>query len=359
MYSDNNVTILDSFDTTYPADTVEWCPIEKYHHIFVCGTYKLNEESKTKTGAINLFTLENQSTIKLIQCLSEDAVLDLKWNNCLYSGKILLAAALSGNHISVYSLDEQEMNPCLNIFTSFDLPKTCGESHMSLSIAWSNSNTNGLFQLAFSDSNGFITLVNLSDGILRSFKAHDYESWIVAYDFWNHNILYTGGDDCKFKCYDQRTDFDKPVFVNSEHEQGVTTCTANMVRENILTTGSYDETVRLWDTRNMKHSYSNTKVGGGIWRLKWEPLKQEFLLSASMFNAAHIIDTSEKLANISTSFGEKETRLFYGADWCHMNVEKAAEFPKKNCRIIATCSFYDHTLDLFLVDDLDMKNKKT
>jgi len=50
-------------------------------------------------------------------------------------------------------------------------------------------------------------------------------------------ISFIGGDDCKFKCYDQRLQFDKPVFENKEHEQGVTTCTSNKIRENLIVTG--------------------------------------------------------------------------------------------------------------------------
>lgn len=95
-----------SYDTIYPADTVEWCPIPKYSNVFVCGTYKLEEASKTKTGTINLFTLDSQNKIKLVQSVPEDGVLDLKWNSFIASGKILLAAALSGKHVSIYCLGE-------------------------------------------------------------------------------------------------------------------------------------------------------------------------------------------------------------------------------------------------------------
>lgn len=104
MFGDCSVNHFESYDTIYPADTVEWCPVLEYNNLFVCGTYKLNEADKSKIGTINLFALDNQNKIKLIQSISEDAVLDLKWNHHMISGKILLAAALSGKHVSVYSL---------------------------------------------------------------------------------------------------------------------------------------------------------------------------------------------------------------------------------------------------------------
>lgn len=104
MSGNLNVDLLVSYDTIYPADTVEWCPILEYRDVFVCGTYKLDEANKLKTGTINLFSLVDQNKIKLIQSVPEDAVLDLKWNSHIFSGKILLAVALSGKHIRIYSL---------------------------------------------------------------------------------------------------------------------------------------------------------------------------------------------------------------------------------------------------------------
>lgn len=81
---------------------------------------------------------------------------------------------------------------CLSIYTSFNLPKTNGESHMSLSIAWSCPDENGSTHLAFSDSYGYITLVNLNNQLIRSFKAHNFESWIVTFNYGEPNIFYTG-----------------------------------------------------------------------------------------------------------------------------------------------------------------------
>jgi len=81
---------------------------------------------------------------------------------------------------------------CLTVYASFDLPKTEGDCHMSLSIAWSSPNEYGSQSIAFSDSRGYITLVNLNDQLIRSFKAHNFESWIVTFNFGEPNILYTG-----------------------------------------------------------------------------------------------------------------------------------------------------------------------
>lgn len=101
-----SVDHFDSYDTNYPADSVEWCPILEHNNLFVCGTYKLDEASKSKMGTINLFAIDDQNKLKLIQSILEDAVLDLKWNPHILDGKILLAAALSGKHISIYGLSK-------------------------------------------------------------------------------------------------------------------------------------------------------------------------------------------------------------------------------------------------------------
>lgn len=34
---------LDSYDTEFSADSVEWCPHEPNQGFFVCGTYQLKE----------------------------------------------------------------------------------------------------------------------------------------------------------------------------------------------------------------------------------------------------------------------------------------------------------------------------
>ena len=33
--------LLWSWDTEWPADTAEFCPVAPYRHLLLCGTYKL------------------------------------------------------------------------------------------------------------------------------------------------------------------------------------------------------------------------------------------------------------------------------------------------------------------------------
>lgn len=53
----------------------------------------------------------------------------------------------------------------------------------------------------------------------------------------NYKLVIVGGDDCKFKCFDRRIQFEKPVFENKEHNQGVTTCSSNKIRNFVISTG--------------------------------------------------------------------------------------------------------------------------
>ena len=42
-------------DTVLPADSLEFCPNSGFHDIFVCGTYKLEELTGTRTGQCLVF----------------------------------------------------------------------------------------------------------------------------------------------------------------------------------------------------------------------------------------------------------------------------------------------------------------
>jgi hypothetical protein len=66
---------VQSFDTVYPADSVEFCPISDYSDYFVCGTYFLQTDepasnalpvqkgAQTRIGKCWLFKSENLGTL--------------------------------------------------------------------------------------------------------------------------------------------------------------------------------------------------------------------------------------------------------------------------------------------------------
>lgn len=42
----------------------------------------------------------------------------------------------------------------------------------------------------------------------------------------------------------------------------------------------------------MKQPLSVSSLGGGVWRVKWEPFQANRILTASMHNGFHILDCS-------------------------------------------------------------------
>ncbi|KAG8229639.1 hypothetical protein J437_LFUL015590 [Ladona fulva] len=161
----------------------------------------------------------------------------------------------------------------------------------------------------------------------------------------------TGGDDNKLVIYDMRQD--QRVTCKS-HDAGVTSlkCSKNA---NTLASGSYDEVLRLWDKRNWKYALEEIKLGGGVWRIKWNPNSQ-YILAACMHAGFKLINfsTSATGSSMSTEFTySKHDSLAYGCDWClsdmlHDTIGRNRKL-KDTKGLIATCSFYDSKLSLWLL----------
>jgi diphthamide biosynthesis protein 7 len=114
---------------------------------------------------------------------------------------------------------------------------------------------------------------------------------------------------------------------------------------------SYDERLLLWDKRQMKNWLNETNLGGGVWKLKWEPDSARHLLAATMHNGFHLIDCCCPSLNgdeeplpfepkIVASYREHSS-LAYGCDWGRLLS------PSTGLRTIASCSFYDHSLHVW------------
>jgi len=186
-------------------------------------------------------------------------------------------------------------------------------------------------------SNGRVIITNENSELLSEWKAHDLEVWHVNYDLWNENLLFTGSDDCKLKCWDLRIKAGQSIMKKRFDMGGVTAIENHPEKENILFTGSYDENIYVWDQRNFKNPTSIFNAGGGVWRLKWKD--PETLLAACMYNGAKIIkcDTSWELTSI-VDYHEHQS-IVYGIDWIR---------GEKN--FIVSCSFYDHSLHLWKLE---------
>ncbi|KAM5536189.1 hypothetical protein V8D89_010088 [Ganoderma adspersum] len=367
---------MSGFDTIWPADSAEFCPHPSAQDVFVCGTYKLeqsqdpsvastlegndvegaSEDTSTskpqiRRGKCLLFRVQDDDQFTLIYDVELPAILDMKWCHRAASVSPLVAIADSEGHITLHELQNEESR--LDQVQSI----SCVSSdRLCLSLDWSSRRnpTAGLGDLIVSLSNGSLALLRPGDdGLVQadSWHAHDYEPWIAAWDCWDTNVVYSGGDDLKMKGWDVRQGGTQPIFTNKRFDAGVTTIQSHPYMEHMLAVGSYDSTVRLFDTRKPSTPLTQVDVGGGAWRVKWHPseARKADLLVACMHDGFKVVrfDLGGDVGERAPCSGEvlkrfdKHGSLAYGVDW------SSAEDSKKDGTLVASCSFYDHTLHLW------------
>lgn len=345
---------LDTFDTEFSADSVEWCPIDSFRNVFVCGTYQLSkadddESTSKRLGRIYLFAVSKHGRLTLLQKLDVPAVLDMKWARVTCRNQILLGVANSLGYLQIYQLKNDEEERSLALLTEKKIVNE--DETLALSLDWSNGEESNP-RIVVSDSKGVVSLFELNaDGLVRivSWTAHEFEAWIAVFDYWDANVMYSGGDDRKFQRFDARIEA-RPTASNQIHCAGVTSIHSNATREFLLSSGSYDEILRLWDTRNFKRPVSQANLRGGIWRLKWDPFAHRYLLAACMYGGFQVIDCeNSETPSVIGEYNEHES-IAYGCDWCYLNREQTADevivTEARDLLLVATCSFYDHALKL-------------
>lgn len=96
----------------------------------------------------------------------------------------------------------------------------------------------------------------------------------------------------------------------------------------------------------MKTWTSETHLGGGVWKLKWEPASGRHLLVAAMHNGFHIVDcnageNADAIHPCVIVSYREQSSLAYGCDWSRQPCTSATD------KLIATCSFYDHSLHVW------------
>lgn len=331
---------LQVFDTELSADTVEWCPVSSDHNILACGTYQLQkgtgEEDATpsRTGRLYLFRFHREGPmtppLTELQRMDTAAILDLKWCHVPVSERPVLGLAAATGDLQLYTLrDAQDGSGRLQALSSLEV----GADRLALSLDWSTGRLDSSdIRVVCSDSAGCISVVSLEDGALTfqsQWKAHDFEAWISAFSYWDTQLVYTGGDDCKLKGWDLRMGPSCPTFTSKRHSMGVCSIHSSPHREHILATGSYDEHVLLWDGRNMRQPLSDSAVGGGVWRLKWHPTEEHLLLAACMHNDFHILHCQQALESSAESCPIVASyilhnSLAYGADWSRLCLDDPA-----------------------------------
>lgn len=204
-------TTLETFDTIFSADSVEWCPITGFKDFFVCGTYQLSSEdeksddkkSQKRQGIIYLFQIVSLGKLKLHQTLQVPAVLDIKWAHVKIQDKILLGVVNSIGFIQMYKLQTNETsNDCkIELLTEQKVPEKSIDSEiLALSLDWStgkspSENTNNA-KITVSDSQGATTIFSIDPEkelkVITSMEGHEFQAWITAFNYWNTNVVYSG-----------------------------------------------------------------------------------------------------------------------------------------------------------------------
>ncbi|KAF5370236.1 hypothetical protein D9615_010072 [Tricholomella constricta] len=358
---------LTTLDTIFPADAVEFCPHPNALDILVCGTYKLEDalgeqRSMTDDGSalstsapqhrrgqcLVLQVDQRDATgpygFRHVQSIDLPAVLDMKWCYRSLSASPILGIADSEGSITLHEWETEEKN-----LTQVDSIRAPGTHLGSLVVSLSNGS---LCLLRPSESSS-LSLTN-------SWHAHDYEPWIAAWNYWDTNIIYSGGsiaavalsltqegisggDDLKLKGWDVRQNLSQPIFTNKRFDAGVTSIQSHPHVEHLIAVGSYDSTVRIFDTRRPLAALAEVDVGGGAWRVKWHPAesRQDDLLIACMHDGVKIVhlDTGNRRGEVTKHFDSHES-MAYGADWSHGPSHEGET-------IIGSCSFYDRIFHLW------------
>nr|XP_018264604.1 WD40 repeat domain 85 [Kwoniella dejecticola CBS 10117]OBR86762.1 WD40 repeat domain 85 [Kwoniella dejecticola CBS 10117] len=368
-------------DTVYSADSIEWCPFEGYQDIFVCGTYQIikpedaeqaavpdpsvdvmHEDSEEeeieagpskptqRKGRLLVYQVAEDDSLTEIQRIETPAILDTKWSPELNQGRPVLGVADAKGHIALNALNSETRR--LELLQQINVDD---DTILCLSLDWSNRlDSSAATSIIASLSNGNLAhVIPAPTGweVDSTWKAHDFEPWITSFDCWDANTVWSGGDDCKLKRWDIRETF-RPTFVNKNFDAGVTTITSSPHTEHLLAVGSYDENLRIFDTRSPKEPITTIHLGGGIWRTRFHPSPQRKneILNGCMHDNFKIVklsdctidlnvDANEQGGEIVRTFEAHES-LAYGCDWSRLPDSEEGT-------LIASCSFYDHAMHLW------------
>ncbi|KAJ1673032.1 hypothetical protein EV182_006018 [Spiromyces aspiralis] len=370
---------LASIDTGFCADCVEFYPqVGTPNQRFVIGTYQLETpaDNPQRLGRLIVCDLvpewPDSAKYRIVQrqVLDTCAVFDIKWCYRPIDGRLVLGQAGADGHLRLYAdCSDSDQQAVLREIAVTDSDITDG-SVMCLSLDWSNRVfAGGGPEIVTSHSDGSVKVHSLGSAgldVRESWAAHEFEAWIAAFDYWSPNVVYTGGDDARLRVWDRRANTGSPhcMATSKKHSAGVCSIQSNFHCQHLLATGSYDEHVLVWDTRNMRAPLGDWHVGGGVWRLKWHPSDPWQLLAAGMHNGFHIAKINVGFTIHSELGGSKveleagsactisemaafmqHESLAYGVDWC-----QCPETPTESVQagwLVGSCSFYDHIFHLW------------
>ena len=116
--------------------------------------------------------------------------------------------------LSIYDLVRGEAKDYLDLSSTCsisDSNSTAGNCDiLALSLDWNSRRdfpSNGL-EIVVSSSKGAVSIFKVTENVIEKTwhreNCHDYEAWISAFDAWNPNVIYSGGDDGALKMFDTK-----------------------------------------------------------------------------------------------------------------------------------------------------------
>ncbi|KAL3702222.1 hypothetical protein R1sor_020244 [Riccia sorocarpa] len=318
------------------ADAAEFCPCDPYLNIVAAASYTLQEgDQPVRLGELYLFSVHKLSnvsnsstnlTLKQVYHRETSGVFDLKWRPWTdRASNPCLAQASADGTLRLHTLEESE-NAAMSSSSSSssglnlrEISSTQISSSMCLYVDWIPSSGSESPQVAVSHSDGSLSVIDVGQAepeCISSWDAHGFEAWVVAYDNWKPQILFSGGDDSQFCCWDLR-DTQRPVFRDRRtHQMGVCSIQSSPLLENVLVTGSYDENIRVWDLRMTYKPLMQAELGlgGGVWRLKWHHRDSGLLLAACMHNGFAVARVGGAEIEVLERYEEHKS-LAYGGSW--------------------------------------------
>uniref|UniRef100_A0A915DL83 methylated diphthine methylhydrolase n=1 Tax=Ditylenchus dipsaci TaxID=166011 RepID=A0A915DL83_9BILA len=326
----------------------------------VVSTYQLNpklqeqapelnhQTSESRCGSILLLSTSSASTSQQLNPVGLTITHRIRTDGGVFrfeaidSHKIL--AALTSGKLAIMDLSE--------ICRKKEVDDACGSTstsdELSTGMMLNASLSKSTQEIVCSDNLGDLMTVDCNTlKLARKWKAHNFKYTEAACEVWtccwidgDQQVCASGAEDCQLKVWDIRSDCSTPVQTNSKtHSSGVTFVKNSVCNSHHLITGSYDEYLRIFDTRNIKNPLKEIKLNGGVWHVE-EMEESNFLLAACMYGGWNIINLQDDTCYTNQDQG---ANLLYGA-----TSGKAAA---KDTFTIASCIFnnksvYEHQLKI-------------
>lgn len=276
-------------------------------NILFVGCYEL--EGEQRLGQISSFSVDEDAILTSLQL--NYGILDMKYE----IANDLVVASNSNASISVLPADLSGVRA--------EIALSNGSIQMGLDLVGNRLITSG--------TNGSVHILQDLTPI-KNFKAHSAEVWTCTFGNANSNqAFWTGSDDCTAKNWDLRTDLCTPTQSIKWHSAGICTVERNPHIEGQFATGSYDDSVAVWDSRNLQRPLQHLKMKGGVWRVKWSPDEKSIVALACMYGGSCLVDLAHEQPKVIREFEVENQNITYGCI-----------FAKKDA--VITCSFYDKTL---------------